>query len=170
MRGLDQRHEVGSDHRAEDIEAMDVPDASCVVPRARDGLQRHGLSAAGGETVAPRVIEAVSRHAGVPVGDLVGRSRVGRVAEVRQPAMWIVRGVAGLSYRRIGECFDRHHTSVLHACAVTEGRLRWYRHLRVLRDAVLEELDAGSVATSEFRGETSTAGDRGAGSGRGVRS
>ncbi len=56
--------------------------------------------------------------------DLRSRRRSRHVAVPRQIAMYLCRRLLGASFPRIGELFDRDHSTAVHATAVVDRRLR----------------------------------------------
>ncbi len=60
------------------------------------------------------IMWAVSQHTGVAVIQIIGVSRVPRIALARQFAMWKMKQ-AGHSTVEIGVFMKRHHTTVMHA-------------------------------------------------------
>ena len=69
------------------------------------------------------VLSCVARHFGLRIRDLHSTSRSPRIATPRQIAMYLVRGHCGLSFPEIGQRFNRHHTTVMHACRRVEDLL-----------------------------------------------
>jgi chromosomal replication initiator protein len=67
--------------------------------------------------VIRRTLAAVSRHYGVPVADLKGKSRQQAVSDARSMAMHLARRLTAASFAEIGRQFGtRDHSTVLHAC------------------------------------------------------
>ena len=63
-----------------------------------------------------RVIQTICDEEGVTYAEVMGRSRYANIVRARHRAMVEVgRAMPWLSYPRIGQIFDRDHTSVLHA-------------------------------------------------------
>jgi chromosomal replication initiator protein len=64
-----------------------------------------------------KVLQMVAEYYGLTEDDLVGRSRVARVAEPRQVAMLLMREETDASYPAIGAAIGgRDHTTILHGC------------------------------------------------------
>lgn len=62
------------------------------------------------------ILEAVSKHSGIRMQDLVGRKRTRSVSHPRQVAMYLARKLTPLSLEEIGVHFGgRDHSTVLHA-------------------------------------------------------
>lgn len=67
------------------------------------------------------ILEAVSRHFGVRLPDLIGRKRSRSVSHPRQVGMYLARKLTPLSLQEIGGYFGgRDHSTVLHAERVIE--------------------------------------------------
>lgn len=71
--------------------------------------------------VVMRICEEVANEARVGVFDILGRSRLGHIAEARKDAMQKA-SAAGLSAAEIGRQMGRDHTTVLHALGKLSGR------------------------------------------------
>lgn len=64
---------------------------------------------------AEGIMETVSKYYGVSVNDLTGKKRARNIARPRQMAMALMKDLTALSLPAIGHCFDRNHTTVMHA-------------------------------------------------------
>jgi len=62
-----------------------------------------------------RVLEITARQHGLKVHDITGKSRLGRINQARQVAMYLARDMTVASLPQIGEAFGRTHSTVLHA-------------------------------------------------------
>lgn len=71
---------------------------------------------------AQRILSAVSAAYEVDCESIFSTVRKPRVVEARQAAMWLCHDVLGWSSGRIGELFQRDHSTVLHAIKVVEAR------------------------------------------------
>jgi chromosomal replication initiator protein len=70
------------------------------------------------------IAAAVCAHFAVRLEELQSRRRSRHIAGPRQVAMYLCRRLMQASLPRIGDLFQRDHTTVLHAIAQTEERLR----------------------------------------------
>jgi len=61
------------------------------------------------------VIRRVAAIAGVPVAELLGRSRRREVVRARQVAMWLIATGLGYTASLTGRLLQRDHSTVLHA-------------------------------------------------------
>lgn len=78
-----------------------------------------------------RVLEAVSAHYKLAVGDLTGKSRRKQVVLPRQVAMFLLRSENGFSFPVIGSIFGgRDHTTAMHGCGKVGGNLEKDEMLR----------------------------------------
>lgn len=77
--------------------------------------------AAQSKGVIRQIIEAVAAEADVPVAHILGRRLDRKTVQARQLAMYVaVR--AGHSLPKVGEVFNRDHTTVLHGVRAEERR------------------------------------------------
>ena len=93
-----------------------------------------------------RSLQVTAEYFRVPVYKLIGSRSYG-AARPRQVAMWLCRQ-RELPFAEIGKMFERHHTTVLHACRAVEGR-------RGRDEAFLKETDAlaGFILPAAAAGE-----------------
>jgi chromosomal replication initiation ATPase DnaA len=68
-----------------------------------------------------RVMDVVAERYGITRAALLGPGRTQPATTARQVAMRLVRELTGKSYPEIGRAFQRDHTTVIHACEVTEA-------------------------------------------------
>ena len=62
-----------------------------------------------------QILEAVSKHYGIPSPDIKGTSRKAPIALARHVAVYMTRRITGDSWNHIGSLFgDRDHTSMMH--------------------------------------------------------
>ena len=61
------------------------------------------------------VVQAVSSVTGIKREHILGKRRLRRYADARQMAMFLTRQSTKLTVQRIGELFDRDHSTVIHA-------------------------------------------------------
>jgi hypothetical protein len=61
--------------------------------------------------------ELVAGHFGIDVAEMRSRHNARRVTRPRQVAMVLADSLTGYSLTQIGRCFDRDHTTVMHAKA-----------------------------------------------------
>jgi chromosomal replication initiator protein len=76
----------------------------------------------GGQEIAPAsILEETAAYFGITVQDLVSKSRSRPLTTARHVAMYLLREHTGLSLIKIGECFHRDHTTVLHGIKKIES-------------------------------------------------
>jgi chromosomal replication initiator protein len=75
----------------------------------------------GQEIAAGLILEETSSYFGLQPDDLVSKSRSRPLTTARHVAMYLLRELTGLSLIKIGEHFDRDHTTVLHGIKKIEG-------------------------------------------------
>ncbi|MFM8944125.1 MAG: chromosomal replication initiator protein DnaA [Actinomycetota bacterium] len=94
------------------------------------------------EIPAALILEETARYFSLSVDDLTGKSRSRPLATARHVAMYLVRECTGMSLIKIGELFDRDHTTALHGITKIDGSMRErepiYRQVqdlsRIIRD------------------------------------
>lgn len=69
------------------------------------------------------IVASVAEETGVPVEDIMGRSRLAQIARARQLAMYLCRRYRGAPLTLVGRFFGRHHTTVLHAERAIEAEI-----------------------------------------------
>lgn len=78
-------------------------------------------SVTGAVTTMAVICEVVARRYGLTVEALRGHTREQPAVRARQVAMRLCREMTDRSYPAIGRFFNRDHSTVMHACAVTDG-------------------------------------------------
>ena len=76
------------------------------------------------ETPAELILAESSSYFGFSRVDLVGKSRSRPLTTARHVAMYLVRECTGLSLLKIGELFDRDHTTVMHGLKKVETLMK----------------------------------------------
>ncbi|NMO02593.1 chromosomal replication initiator protein DnaA [Gordonia sp. TBRC 11910] len=88
------------------------------------------------EVSAARILSTTADYFELSVDELRGPSRTRAIAQARQIAMYLCRELTDLSLPRIGETFDRDHTTVIHADKKIRGamaeRRDIYNHVQEL--------------------------------------
>lgn len=69
-----------------------------------------------------KIISQVAKYYQITVDDIKGKKRVKTIAMPRQIAMYLSRELTDMSYPKIGEAFDRNHTTVIHAYELIDSR------------------------------------------------
>jgi chromosomal replication initiator protein len=88
-----------------------------------------------------RILECVSRHYGVTVEDLKGRSRARDIANTRHIAIYLVRNLTGMSLPAIGQIFGkRDHTTILSSLDTVEKQLKRNPLLEIELDDLSKEI------------------------------
>lgn len=72
---------------------------------------------------AALIVEQTAAYFGFPPSDLVSKSRSRQLTTARHVAMYLLRELTGLSLIRIGETFDRDHSTALHGIKKIEALL-----------------------------------------------
>jgi chromosomal replication initiator protein len=75
--------------------------------------------------IPPQVIlDETARYYGLSVADLVSKSRSRPLTNARHVAMYLVRECTGMTLPKIGELFDRDHTTALHGINKIDKNMR----------------------------------------------
>ena len=82
-------------------------------------------------SISPRaVIETVAKYYGLDPNDLLGKSRLKDIKTARQIAMYIMNEELSLSTVRIGQEFNKDHTTIMHGIKVVKENLKVDFNLR----------------------------------------
>lgn len=92
------------------------------------------------------VKRAVARHYGLPVDELTGNGRAYSVSHPRQLAMAIACEVTRHKQSRVGNFFNRDHTTVLHARRQVARRVVADPEVAAALQAVRAELGVEEMA------------------------
>ncbi|TMK68138.1 MAG: chromosomal replication initiator protein DnaA [Actinobacteria bacterium] len=75
--------------------------------------------------IPPQVIlDETARYYGLSVADLVSKSRSRPLTNARHVAMYLIRETTGMTLPKIGELFDRDHTTALHGINKIDKNMR----------------------------------------------
>lgn len=77
--------------------------------------------------------------------ELKGKSRKREINDIRQTAMWIIRKGTSLSFANIGNIFERHHATVLHAVESVENLIQTDRMYRGHVEQILNHIENENV-------------------------
>ncbi len=81
--------------------------------------------------VSPRqVIDKVAKYYNLNIKDLLGTSRVKDIKNARQVAMYLMNEELGLSTPKIGDEFQKDHTTIMHGVRVVKKNLKTDFNLR----------------------------------------
>ena len=87
-----------------------------------------------------KIISEVAHTYNVSESDILSNRRTADLALARQVAMYIARETTDLSYKAIGECFNRDHTTVLHNVNQIEKFLKDKPYQRELVKDIINNL------------------------------
>ncbi len=82
------------------------------------------LPQAEAEIPAPLILEETAKYYALSVDDLVSKSRSRPLTTARHVAMYLVRECTGMSLIKIGELFDRDHSTALHGINKIDEQMR----------------------------------------------
>jgi chromosomal replication initiator protein len=98
------------------------------------------IPASGQEIRPPTIMQETATYFGLTEQDLVSKSRSRQLTTARHVAMYLMREFTGLSLIRIGELFDRDHTTALHGIkkieALMSARGSTYRQVQELTKVI----------------------------------
>lgn len=89
-----------------------------------------------------RIISEVARTYNVSENDILSNRRTKNLVLARQVAMYISREMTDMSYKAIGECFGKDHTTVLYNVNQIEKFLRINPYEKELVDELIKNLNA----------------------------
>jgi chromosomal replication initiator protein len=99
------------------------------------------------EIPAEVILTTTASYFGLTRADLVGKSRSRPLTTARHVAMYLTRECTGLSLLKIGELFDRDHTTVMHGLKKVEALMKErgsiYRKVQDLSRQVRSEAGVG---------------------------
>lgn len=86
------------------------------------------------------VIARVTERFGLTVEELKSKNKQKRIAEARQVCMYLIREMTDLSLPKIGEIFNRDHTTVLHGWRTISDRMAEDGEMRSMLSETQREL------------------------------
>ncbi|MDD4278396.1 MAG: chromosomal replication initiator protein DnaA [Candidatus Sumerlaeales bacterium] len=90
------------------------------------------------------IMDTVSEHFKISNDDLVGNSRIKRIAAARHIAQYIIREYAGMPFPKIAEKFGgRDHTSVIYACRKIAKEMETDENLKATVLDILKKIKDG---------------------------
>ncbi len=94
------------------------------------------------------IMEETAKYFTLSVGDLVSKSRSRPLTNARHIAMYLMRECTGSSLIKIGEAFNRDHTTALHAIKKVEADMRardtTFRHVQDLTRIIRGQVRGGA--------------------------
>lgn len=67
-----------------------------------------------------RIVEEVARTYNVQPEDIIGNKRSAEIAKARHVAVYVAREITQMSTNKLGEEFNRKHTTIIYSCEKTE--------------------------------------------------
>jgi chromosomal replication initiator protein len=98
---------------------MREPISTDIADRALEDL----LPQPGSEIPAHAILDETASYFGLTRADLVSKNRSRPLTTARHVAMYLLRECTGLSLIKIGELFERDHTTVLHGVKKIEKQM-----------------------------------------------
>lgn len=87
-----------------------------------------------------RIVAAVGQVYGIPVAELIGKSRSKSSVEARHVAMYLARSATARSYSELGRDFGRDHTTVTAGILKVHGFLEKDERVRAAVESVAKAL------------------------------
>ncbi len=108
---------------------------------AREAL-KDLLNSSSSRMVSPEsIISKVVERFGISVEELKSKNKQRRIADARQVSMYLIREMTDLSLPRIGEIFNRDHTTVLHGWRTISDNMAQDSEMRSLLADMQRELN-----------------------------
>jgi chromosomal replication initiator protein len=82
------------------------------------------IPGSGQETTPQAILEETAAYYAMEIADLMSKSRSRPLTTARHVAMYLLRELTGLSLIKIGELFERDHTTALHGIKKIEGLMQ----------------------------------------------
>lgn len=89
----------------------------------------------------------VASYYNLKTSDMSSRRRPNHIALPRQIAMYLCRKLTRHSLQEIGESFNRHHGTVIHACETVENMMNQDMHYRREIDYLVNQMSKDSTST-----------------------
>ena len=86
------------------------------------------------------IIKAVSSQYQIPENDILSKRKTAPVVFARQIAMYIARETTELTYKAIGQCFGKDHTTVIFSVEKTESYLKDHPFEKEMVDDIIKNL------------------------------
>ncbi len=90
--------------------------------------------------VAERVIATVSKKYGIPEEEIKGKKRTQNIVRPRNIAIYIIRNITDMPLTRIGELFDRNHTTIMSSIDVVENSMKTESLLELEIQELIKEI------------------------------
>ncbi len=91
---------------------------------------------------AEDVQKVVEEYYRVSHADLIGKKRTANITHARQMAMYLCRTLLDISFKAIGECFGRDHSTVMYSVTAVESKIKEsreiYEEIEVLRQMIVD--------------------------------
>lgn len=81
------------------------------------------------------IIEVVSAYFNITKRDIMSNKRSKNISDPRQIAMYLIRDVLNFPFTKIGDIFNKDHSTVMHACSKVE------RQIKTSSEDVIEDLE-----------------------------
>lgn len=77
------------------------------------------------EVTRDKIKTVLCRQLNVSIKDMNSNKRTASVSRARQISMYLIREMTGISFPKVGECFNgKHYTTVKYACEKIEEEMK----------------------------------------------
>ena len=85
-------------------------------------------------------LSVISSMYNISTTDLLGTSRQNKYVIPRHIAMYILKNHYGLTLKRIGQIFDKDHTSIMNGCKRIENELKTDKQIKMAVDSIVKKI------------------------------
>ena len=90
--------------------------------------------------IAEKVISTVAKKYGLNEEDITGKKRTQNISRPRNIAIYIIRNITDMPLKRIGEIFDRNHTTIMNSIDVVENSIKTESLLELEIQELIKEI------------------------------
>lgn len=90
--------------------------------------------------IVDRVLSVVSKKYGIPVEEIRGKKRTKEIVRARHIAIYIIHTITEMSLPKIGQEFDRNHSTILSSLSVIEEELKKKNFLELEIQDMIKEI------------------------------
>ena len=87
-----------------------------------------------------RIIDAVAKEFDVTAEDLKSKKKTDNIARARHTAIYIIRNLTELSYKAIGEIFNRDHSTVINSIEKVNINIKTVKNEKATIDRLIKKV------------------------------
>ena len=87
-----------------------------------------------------RIVEAVAKEFDVTVEDMKSKKKTDNIARARHTAIYIIRKLTELSYKAIGEIFNRDHSTVINSIEKVNINIKTVKNEKAMIDKLIKQV------------------------------